>query len=461
MRRRLVTTYLTLLTLVLFALELPLASTIAARGTEELRLDRVNDANLYASVADPALRTGENVELTDRLTGYHKLYGISAAVVDRDGRLTVVAGAESAFRTAPVQTRLQQALAGERAGSDRVVWPWQDDPLIVAVPVTSNGEVIGAVVTLSPTDRLRGAELRSWGLAGLAGLAALAAFVAVAVALVRWILRPVAELDDTAQRVAGGALDARVPADLGPPELRLLARSFNKMADNVADSLARQRDFVSQASHQLRNPLTSLRIRVDNLAEYVGPAGRAEHRLTLEETDRLGLILDGLLALARAERGQHQTAPVDAAAVADSRVAAWQPLAEQRGITLRRIGAPAALATSVDTAVDQTIDAVVDNELKFAGPGATVLVDVRVAGAGVEIHVVDDGPGISDSERRRATERFWRAPGTQNLDGAGLGLPIVTVLLGASGGELVLLPAHPHGLHARVTFPAAQFLASR
>ncbi len=465
MRRRLVTTYLFLLTLVLLALELPLASTAAARGTEEMVLDRLIDANQIASVADPALRTGEKVDLTHWLARYQQLYGISAAVADRDGTFTVVAGEESAFRAAPVQARLRQALAGERVGGDRVVWPWESDALTIAVPVTSNGEGIGAVVTLSPTDRLRGAELRSWGLGLVAGFAALAAFVAVALALARWIVRPVAELDDTAHRVAGGALDARVPAGLGPPELRQLARSFNEMADNVADALARQRAFVSQASHQLRNPLTSLRIRVDNLAEYLEPTGLAEHRLTLEETDRLGLILDGLLALARAERGRHQTAPVDAAAVADSRVAAWQPLAELRGITLRRIGAPAALAVTVDTAVDQAIDTLVDNALKFAGPGATVLVDVRFAesatGSTVDIHVVDDGPGLSDEGRRRATERFWRAPGTQNLDGAGLGLPIAAVLIEASGGELTLLPAHPHGLHAHVSFPAASLLAAQ
>jgi signal transduction histidine kinase len=461
-RRRLVTTYLALLALVLLALELPLASTVASRGTDEMVLDRLVDANRYASAADLALRTGEVVDLAAQLTRYHELYGIAAAVVDRDGAFVVVAGDREAFDAGPVRARLSQALAGERSGGDHVVWPWQHAPLALAVPVTRAGEVVGAVVTLSPTDRLRGAELRSMGLAGSAGLAALVLFVAVAVALARWMLRPVAELDDTAQRMAAGALDARVPADLGPPEVRRLARSFNEMADNVADALARQRAFVAQASHQLRNPLTSLRIRVDNLAEYVEPAGRDEHRLTLEETDRLGLILDGLLALARAERGRHRTAVVDAAAICDARVAAWQPLAAQRGIALRRTGPRTALVASVDTAVDQAVDALVDNALKFAGCGATVVVEVLAGPSTVDIHVIDDGPGLSDEHRRRAGERFWRAPDTQNVDGAGLGLPIASTLVEASGGRLRLLPAYPHGLDAEVSFPAAgHTLASR
>jgi signal transduction histidine kinase len=225
------------------------------------------------------------------------------------------------------------------------------------------------------------------------------------------------------------------------------------MADNVADALGRQRAFVAQASHQLRNPLTALRIRMDNLADHVDAPGREEHRETLDEVDRLGLILDGLLALASAERGQHGCQVVDAAAVADQRVAAWQPLAERREITLRRTGASRADASAVATGVDQALDALIDNALKFAGPGATVLVDVKPNGASVDIDVVDDGPGLSAEERRLAVGRFWRAPHAQNDDGAGLGLPIATVLAEVSGGGLRLLPALPHGLDARLTFP--------
>jgi signal transduction histidine kinase len=113
---------------------------------------------------------------------------------------------------------------------------------------------------------------------------------------------------------------------------------------------------------------------------------------------------------------------------------------------------------AADTAVDQAIDTLVDNALKFAGPGATVLVDVWPFGSTVDIHVVDDGPGLSDEERRRATERFWRASDAQNTDGAGLGLPIAAALVRASGGRLRLLPAYPRGLDAHVSFPAAPAL---
>jgi signal transduction histidine kinase len=455
MRYRLVGTYLVLLTLVLLALEVPLAANVAASRTQAMVIDRNVDAARFASIADPALRTGETVTLADELTRYYELYGIAAAVADRDGNLVVATGDANLVRTPEIRHWFDQALAGERVGAGRTVWPWQRAPLAIAVPVTTSGEVVGAVVTLSPTGKIRSEITGAWAELAGGGLAAGIVFVIVAVALTRWILRPVAQLDGAAHRISDGALDARVPSGLGPPELRRLARSFNTMADDVTDALERQRAFVAQASHQMRNPLTALRLRVEELGAFIAePAGRDEHRLALEETDRLRRILDGLLALAQAERGHHRTETEDAATVADERVAAWQPLAQQRDITLRRTGADSAPVRAVPTAVGQALDALIDNALKFAGPHATVEVAVVASDSSVAVHVIDDGPGLADTQRRLATERFWRAPDTQNVEGTGLGLPIATVLVEASGGDLSLSAAEPRGLDARLRFPA-------
>jgi signal transduction histidine kinase len=456
MRYRLVGTYLVLLTLVLLALEIPLAANVAASRTQAMVIDRNVDAARFASLADPALRTGETRTLTDELRRYHELYGIAAAVADRDGNLIAMAGDPPLFQTPAVRRWLEQALAGERVGAGRTVWPWQSAPLAIAVPVTTAGEVVGAVITLSPVDGLRTSIDRTWTEIAGGGLVAGVVFVAVAAALARWILRPVGQLDDAAHRISAGALDARVPSGVGPAELRRLARAFNTMADDVTDALERQRAFVAQASHQLRNPLTALRLRVEELGTFIDdPAGRDEHRLALEEADRLRRICDGLLALAKAERGRYPTETEDAARTADERVAAWQPLADQQGTTLRRTGADSAPVCAVPTAVGQALDALIDNALKFAGPQATVEIRVVPDGESVGLHVVDDGPGLADTHRRRATERFWRAPDAQNVDGSGLGLPIATVLVAASGGDLTLRAAEPHGLDARLRFPAS------
>src|SRR5438046_2574470 len=121
MRYRLVGTYLALLTLVLLALEVPLAVNVAASRTQQMVIDRNADAASFASLADPALRTGETVTLTDRLHRYYDLYGIAAAIADRDGNLVTVTGDPSAFDTPQIHQWVAQALAGDRVGAGHTV----------------------------------------------------------------------------------------------------------------------------------------------------------------------------------------------------------------------------------------------------------------------------------------------------------------------------------------------------
>jgi len=462
MRRRLTISYVVLLVLVLAALEVPLAIALTTRDSQRMALDRLADAVSFATVAEVAITGGDRDEATteppasdwaalrNQLVRYEEMYGIAALVVDREKR-TVAASREGlTLDTAEARRERDNALAGDQPDASRTVWPWRDEPMVVAAPIGSGGETLGAVVTISPADRLRAQTGRLWlALAG-GGLLALAVFILAALALARWTLRPIAELDAAVHDIAGGDYGARVPAAGGPPELRRLATAFNEMVGTVSDVLDRQRAFVSHASHQLRNPLTALRLRVEDLSEAVpGDEGRT----ALQETDRLSEVLDSLLALASAERGNFGLETVDADAVAADRITAWLPLAEQRGVALRRVPSPRqVLVRAVTTAVDQALDVLIDNALKYGATSVTV--SVRPSDDGVTVHVVDDGPGLSEEQRRLATERFWRAPTSQNTIGSGLGLPIVAVLVGTSGGTLDLRPAEPHGLEAVLLFPA-------
>jgi signal transduction histidine kinase len=452
MRRRLVTTYLALLMLVLLALEIPLAVSVATAATRNMWTDRLIDASGFAANADSSLRSGETRALGDQLARYRSLYGISAAVVNRDGVVVVGGPLRS---DAQAGRMIRRALAGERIRVNGTVWPWTRGPLVVTVPVTSRGEVVGAVLLLSPTSELRVRVLRAWGALAAGGLAALAAFIGVAMGMARWMLRPIAELDQVTHRIAAGAVEARVPTPgVGPPELRRLAESFNDMADTLAAAMERQRAFAAQASHQLRNPLTSLRIRAETLAEETPVPG---HRELVQEIIRFGDILEELLTLARLEQETPPCIVVEVGAVCRDRVAAWREVAAQRGVVLRGVecedGEVCALA--VPTAVDQALDALIDNATKFAGRGATVTVRAEQREDMVEVRVVDDGPGLSAQDLELATERFWRAPGARNIDGCGLGLPIVATLAEVSGGRLDLVPAEPSGLDVRLRLPAA------
>jgi len=455
-RRRLVFSYSLLMILVLLALETPLAITLANRETERVRADRLADANRFASLSGPALRSGRVSAINDELRRYRELYGIDAALVDRERRSVVSAGALAT--TELTEPALSGALAGRQTTVPDVVWPWRATPLVVAVPVDDGGEVIGAVVTVSATHRVRRTVTAWWTILAAIGLLAVSAGVMTAFRLAGWVLRPVTVLDVVTHDIAAGNGSARVPTQQGPPELRRLAASFNEMADALADALERQRAFVAHASHQLRNPLTALRLRVEELGpSLTDEYGREEHRRALEETDRLAQVLDGLLTLARTERAQHSLVVVDAAAVAASRVAAWQPLANHRKITLdlREVEAPA-YAHTVRTGLDQVLDALIDNAVKFGRADGRVEVSVRHRDGGVVVRVQDDGPGMTEQQLASSTERFWRAPDAQNINGAGLGLAIVAGLVDASGGRLTMRSVEPTGLAAEVWLRAAE-----
>jgi signal transduction histidine kinase len=439
--------------LVLLALETPLAITLANRETDQVRVNRLADATRFASLSGPALRSGAVGTLRAELDRYDQLYGIGVTVVDREHRSVLVTAHYPSESTA-VEPARRVALAGQQFTGPEAIWPWSTGPLVVAVPIADGGEVLGAVVVSSPTSRVRQSVRNMWLILAGVGVLAVLACVLTAFGLAGWVLRPVTVLGSVTHEIAGGDRAARVQHQIGPPELRRLAANFNDMADAVSDSMERQRAFVAHASHQLRNPLTALRLRVEELGpSLTDEYGRTEHQLALEETDRLAEVLDGLLTLARAERGRDRLVVVNAVAVAESRTVAWQPLARHRSITLD-VTVPdyPVSARTVPTAMDQALDALIDNAVKFTEPGGHVQVTVSRADGGVAVTVRDDGRGMTDAQLDQATERFWRAPDAQNVNGAGLGLTIVAVLVDVSGGRLTMRQAQPRGLEATVWF---------
>lgn len=456
MLRRMLVLYASLLLLVLAALEVPLAIAFAARGTQSLFIDQLNDTARFASLTEPALRTGEMVTLQAELTRYDDLYGIATAVIDRNGAI-VLSSRGGLTLDATARLRVRDALSGERSDSEDVVWPWRRAPMVVAEPVGLGGRVVAAVITVSPTDAVRGRTLTRWAELAAAGLAALLVFGLAAVPLTRWVLRPVRRLDEVTGELSAGQWQARVAVTTGPAELRRLGEHFNAMVAAVGRVLEQQRSFVSYAGHQMRNPLAALRLRVENLAPHVPPEGERDLALAVDEVTRLGRMLDGILALARAEGGGYPVGAVDCGRVARERVDALRR--DPSGVRVRHRGAKHAAVLAVRDGAGQILDALLDNAIKFAGRGSTVTVTVSRPfrtpdGPMVAIDVLDDGPGLPAADLANAAQRFWRSPEHQNIDGTGLGLSIAAALAEASGGALRLRPAHPHGLHATVVLPA-------
>jgi signal transduction histidine kinase len=237
--------------------------------------------------------------------------------------------------------------------------------------------------------------------------------------------------------------------------VRSVATVFDDMAGRLDELVAAQDAFVADASHQLRNPLTALRLRLENLRADVGDDSDDDLSGALDEVAHLSRLVDGLLVLARAgATAPGPNGPVDLAAAVEDRLAVWSPLADERGVQLvARAGAPAR-AEATDERVRQVIDNLLANALDAAPAGSEITLAVGTEGDHVVLHVIDAGPGMSDEERARAFDRFWRAttarPG--QLGGSGLGLAIVQKLVQADGGDVELAAAPGGGVDAVVRF---------
>ncbi|MFC9488139.1 sensor histidine kinase [Streptomyces hydrogenans] len=458
MRTRLLPLLIVLMAGVLLALGFPLAASLAAAQQQRVVVDRLDDAARFAALAqfvgDPATGSDERrTTLGGELASYHDVYGIRAGIFYRDNRAMAAAPEDWVVPYEGEGRRaFNEALLGRRSHDPPQVWPWQPHArLTIASPVVRDGDVVAVVVTDSPTGELRARILRGWLVIFAGEAAAMLLAVGAAVRLTGWVLRPVRVLDGVTHDIATGRMNSRVAEAGGPPELRRLARSFNEMADHVEESLEQQRAFVADASHQLRNPLAALLLRIELLALEL-PEGNEEIASVRTEGKRLAQVLDDLLDLALAEHASADLRLTDVGALTAERIASWRPVADDKGVRLvGECGAATGWADPV--ALSSALDAVVDNALKFTPAGERVTVRVLPGKGAVEVVVADLGPGLTDEELSRVGDRFWRSGRHQNVKGSGLGLSIARVLLTATGGGISFAPNDPHGLRVTVTVP--------
>lgn len=422
-------------------LGIPLALANGQAVQQRLFTERLTDTLYYASSAERPITEADYTQLDEELRRYDEIYRDAVLVLDTDGRLLVTSRDPTPVLDEDALARVRLALSRQPSEPYPLLLPWDDRPLVLAEPVLDDTEVRGVVVTISSTAAVRADELRVWSLIAAAGLVALALGVLVALPVVRWILRPVRRLDEGTDRVAAAVLAGAEPEPVadgaGPPELRRLSESFDRMAGTVARAYTAQRAFVADASHQLRNPLTALRLRLSNLEGHVDAVAVDDQVGAREEAERLSTLLDGLLALARAERSAPPVS-LDVDAGVDDRVEAWRPLAEHSGLTLLRTGARRLRAIGPEGAVETVLDAVLDNAVKFTPAGGAVTVDVGAEADEVRLAVTDTGPGLAPDELERATDRFWRSPAQSNVEGSGLGLAIAARTVEQAGGRLVI-----------------------
>ena len=454
MTRRLAGTYLLITAFVLIVLIVPLGRTFAAREETNLLNAIDRDATVVASLVEDDLEAGRPTQIDALLAGYAKDPGGRIIIVD-DAGISVadsdhIGGPRMDFSTRP---EIQAALAGHRATGRRPSETAGDDLLYVAKPIGSNGRILGAIRITFPAGSLNDEVLDNWIRLALLSLVVLIAVAAVGVALARQVTRPVRSLEEAARALAAGDLTSRVPEQRGAPELTSLGGTFNEMADRLESLVASHRSFVADASHQLRTPLTALRLRLENLADSAEPGDRQAVAAAIAEIHRLSRLVDGLLAIARAEGGTNHPEPVDLAAVAHERTAAWEALAVESGVEVTMEAPATARALAVPGAAEQILDNLLANALDATQDGGVVAVVVDERDGFWEIHVRDEGHGMPAEDRERAFDRFYSKgkPGK----GSGLGLAIVRQLATASGGDAALHEAPKGGVDALIRLPHA------
>jgi two-component system, OmpR family, sensor kinase len=265
------------------------------------------------------------------------------------------------------------------------------------------------------------------------------------------VRRPLESLSAAATALGGGDLTVRSEL-AGPPETRAVAAAFNLMAARLDDLVRAQQSFAADAAHELRTPLQALRLRLENLESEISPAGRRDLEAAHAEAMRLARLVTGLLELARAEDMAQPDVAIELAPVLAGTVERWSERASDSGIAIV-LSAPADLRVrAAGDRVDQVLDNLLSNAVEAAPQGSTIDIAARRVGAQVELRVRDQGPGLSQEEKARAFDRFWR--GGESANGSGLGLAIVRRLVERDGGSVELGDAPGGGLQAIVRLPA-------
>lgn len=441
MRRRLLLVLLPLLTALLAALEIPLAQTHAARLTEDLFVEHVAYAEQFAALAEPILRSNVGRAVVEHdLRTYSEITGVTVTVFNNNRESVLHFGAPASKVTAAARDAF---LVDRIPARPRTAWPWERAPMIVGETIGKRGPQIGAVVLEVPTRRVREQVTMRIAVLTGAGIAVLLLTTALcALPLARWVLRPVYDLNAAAGRLAAGDLRARASERGGPPEIRGLARAFNHMADNLVAALQRQRAFVADASHELRNPLATLRLRMEALAGKVQHGGERDLRLALSESDRLAATVDRLLELARAEATAAERVDFDVVLLMAQRLAAWTPALESVGSVLRIDAPDEAVSHGSPDSVAYALDVLLDNAHKFA-PGTPIDVAIDQHADCVVLSVRDHGPGLTASDLARIGERFWRSARHRAVPGTGLGLATARALLESAGATIEVTSGNP------------------
>jgi heavy metal sensor kinase len=416
-------------------------------GIDSALRSRAGDVAALAQQSDSGLREAQRA---DQLGSRAQL----AQILNQQGRIV---DQTSGLPHRSLLTASQQARARREPSTlFNAQLPNHRPVRLLATPVTAQGQRLLIVVGQSLEDRNRALDNLA-GVLLVGGPVALLLACLAGYALTAAALRPVEAMRRRAAAISATDLDTRLPPAGGNDELGRLGRTLNEMLARIQAAMARERTFVSDASHELRSPLAMVKTELELIARDRPTGVRLQQAAysAIEETDRLTRLTDDLLLLTRADHGGAalRSAPQDAAALLAEAADRASRRASGPGPEIEvRDGVQATLLADRDR-VAQALDNLVDNALRFASERVELTAEVRADR--VELHVRDDGPGFPPEFLPHAWERFARADGARTEGGTGLGLAIVRTVAELHGGETRASNRPEGGADVWISLPAA------
>jgi signal transduction histidine kinase len=325
----------------------------------------------------------------------------------------------------------------------------RDDLVLDAQTVQRGGQTGALIVVTYYSDARAGLQdtIRTYVVVALLSLVVITGFAA---AQSGRLLAPLRALRETADEINDSDLSRRLP-ETGNDDITALTRTFNRMLDRLEAAFVGQRQFLDDAGHELKTPLTVLRGHLE-LLDVGDPAEIAATReLLLDEVDRMSRLVGELILLAKSDRPDFVTRrPVDLTGLTVDTLAKARGLAD-RAWTLDE-------TASVTVAVDeqrltQALLQLCDNAVKHTSPGDVVALGSSYDGATARLWVRDTGPGVAPEHRDQIFERFGRSAVPEDDEGFGLGLSIVRAIARAHGGTVSLEDERPHGARFVITLP--------
>jgi two-component system, OmpR family, sensor kinase len=327
------------------------------------------------------------------------------------------------------------ALLGAIPGLSTVDAPDGGRLRVLTEPLTEHGRTIGtfrAAESLTAVDAAQ-SSLRDTLL--LVGAIALTVLVAAALWIATRVARPLTEIADFAAELDSADLDRRLAIDRGPTEVRSLASSFNRMLERMQRAFRREREFVADASHELRTPVTIARGELDLLRRDVDPSAGERVDKVRRELQRMERLVSEMLTLASQEtEGPLRRKPVDVADLL-SDLRRDLPLMGPRNYLV----ADAAGSVQADPdRLAQVFRNLLQNAVAHTVAQGNIRVDVETAGDRIRFVVTDDGPGFAREEAQRLFDRFYRTDAGRSREqgGTGLGLAIARSIVEAHGGRI-------------------------